>query len=367
MKYYSLKNILKKDCVYNVIYGKRSNGKTYSVLQYIIERYFSTGKQGAIIRRWQIDLKQARCTEMFSSLTANGVVKRASKGKFTGIHYIGRRFYFCNYDDDTGKPIYSDNDLFCYIFALSEMEHDKSISFPDVQTILFDEFLAANHNYLFNEFTLFMNTLSTIIRNRTDVKIFMLGNTVDINSPYFSEMGLTHIKEQAQGTIDIYRYTDDRLTIAVEYCADIRSSKSNSDFYFAFDNPHLEMIKHGLWDLGLYPHKPRDFNNNDIKFIYFIEYNGNIYQCEIIVLSDFTFTYIHEKTTPIKAPEKDVIYSLDFTSKVNVFNSLEKPLYQVNRKILYYFENNLVYYQNNKVGNAITGFIKDSRRLNNGF
>lgn len=33
LKYYSLDNILKKNCVYNVIFGERSNGKTYAVLK----------------------------------------------------------------------------------------------------------------------------------------------------------------------------------------------------------------------------------------------------------------------------------------------------------------------------------------------
>ena len=33
MHYYSLQKILKKNAVYNVIFGERSNGKTYSVLK----------------------------------------------------------------------------------------------------------------------------------------------------------------------------------------------------------------------------------------------------------------------------------------------------------------------------------------------
>ena len=39
VKYYSLKNILKKNAQYNMIFGERSNGKTYSVLYYALENY----------------------------------------------------------------------------------------------------------------------------------------------------------------------------------------------------------------------------------------------------------------------------------------------------------------------------------------
>ena len=38
-KYYSLKNIQQKDATYNVIFGERSNGKTYAVLKQALENY----------------------------------------------------------------------------------------------------------------------------------------------------------------------------------------------------------------------------------------------------------------------------------------------------------------------------------------
>ena len=41
-KYYSLNNILKNNSTYNIIFGERSNGKTYSVLKHSIDtlRFF---------------------------------------------------------------------------------------------------------------------------------------------------------------------------------------------------------------------------------------------------------------------------------------------------------------------------------------
>ena len=40
IKYYSLNNILKKHAQYNVIFGKRSNGKTFACLEYGIKEFF---------------------------------------------------------------------------------------------------------------------------------------------------------------------------------------------------------------------------------------------------------------------------------------------------------------------------------------
>ena len=50
-KFYSLKTILSKDAQYNIIFGERSNGKTYSVLKYGLEKFCKTGEQTAIVRR----------------------------------------------------------------------------------------------------------------------------------------------------------------------------------------------------------------------------------------------------------------------------------------------------------------------------
>lgn len=50
-KFYTLDNILKKDCTYNVIFGERSNGKTYSVLLYGLKEWIKNGGQFEIVRR----------------------------------------------------------------------------------------------------------------------------------------------------------------------------------------------------------------------------------------------------------------------------------------------------------------------------
>lgn len=354
-KYYDIKNILNKNSVYNVIIGERSNGKTYSTLKYAIEHYFKTGGQLAILRRWKEDITGRRASDIFSALNANDEIYKISKGQYKGICYYASKFYFCTYDEN-GKPIYNDNDIFAYSFALSENEHNKSISYPKIQTIIFDEFLT-NKLYLNDEFVLFMNTISTIVRQRTDVKIFMLGNTVNRFSPYFQEMGLNHILKQEQGSIDIYTYGDSNLTVAVEYCKSLKSSKENN-FYFAFDNPKLHMITGGAWEIGIYPHLPTKYTNRHIIFTYFIIYESVIYQCEVIQKDELNFTYIHLKTTPIKNDSKDLIYTFEYIPKLNYNRNIYKPINKLQERLLWYYKTDRVFYQNNEVGNAINNYLK---------
>lgn len=354
-KFYSLERIKKKQAVYNLIIGERSNGKTYAVLLEGLKHFVETGGQIGIVRRWQEDIKGKRASGIWNAINENGEVAKITNGEFTGITYFNGRFYLCNYDEK-GKPIYSDNDCMGYVFALSDMEHNKSISYPKIQIIMFDEFLTKTL-YLNDEFVLFMNTISTIVRKRKDVKIYMLGNTVNKYSPYFLEMGLNNVKDMEQGTIDIYRYGDSELTVAVEYCATNKNRKENN-FYFAFDNPKLAMITGGAWEMAIYPHLPIKYKPKHIMFTYFIEFNDMLYQCEIVLIDDITFTYIHRKTTDIKNPDTDLIYSLQFNPRMNYNRSIYNPINKVQQKIMWYFKTDRVFYQDNSVGDEVSNYLK---------
>jgi len=357
--YYDLRNILKTDCTYNIIIGERSNGKTYACLKYGVEKYFKTGEQFAIVRRWQTDIRGNRASEMFSSLIKNGEIKKLSKGEYEGIHYWAGKFYPCNYDD-RGKAIYNDNEVIAYPFSLSDTEHNKSISYPNITTIIFDEFIT-RQVYLPDEFILFMNTISTIVRERTNVKIFMLGNTVDKYCPYFKEMGLKDIHKQTQGTIDIYRYGNSKLRVGVEYCKSLGKSKANN-FYFAFNNPKLEMIKTGAWELDFYPHLPVKYKPKNVLFTYFIEYEEQLFQANIILVDNNLFTYIHRKTTEIKNPDKDLVYTFEYISKMNYNRNILKPRNKLEQKIKEFFIYDKVYYQDNEVGEVINNYLMECRK-----
>ena len=359
MKYYSLNKINKKDATYNVIFGERSNGKTYATLKQALENYFDNGSQFAYIRRWSVDVQPKRMNNLFNAIIEDGYLEKLSGGKFTAIFYRTGRFYLCTYNDK-GKPIYNEEDVIGYAFSLSENEHNKANSYPKVTTIIFDEFLT-NKIYLPDEFILFMNTVSTIVRQRTNVKIYMLGNTVNKFCPYFKEMGLTNILSMKQGTIDLYTYGESKLKVAVEY-ADSKKKFKKNNFYFAFNNPKLKMITGGAWELNIYPHAPVKWLPKNIIFTYFIDFNDNIYQCEIINKDTNVFTYIHEKTTPIKNPDKDIIYTLDYNPKINYNVNILKPLTDYQQKITWFYTHDRVYYQDNNVGDAINNYLKICKR-----
>ena len=356
-KYYSLKKINSKNATYNVIFGERSNGKTYACLEQALKNYFEHGKQFAYIRRWSDDIAPKRMNNLFNAMLDK--VEKFSDGEFHSIIYRTGVFYLANYNKD-GKAIYNDQDIIGYAFNLSASEHNKANSYPNITMIIFDEFLT-NKYYLPDEFVLFMNTVSTIIRQRTDVKIYMLGNTVNKFCPYFGEMGLNNVLNQEQGTIDVYTYGKSKLKVAVEYANNNKLLKKNN-YYFAFDNPKLKMITSGAWELNIYPHAPIKWRPKNELFHFFIIFNGITYQCDVISRDQYNFIFVHNKTTPIKRPDKDLIYSLDYHAGMNYNRNILRPKLELEKNIAFMFSHDMVYYQDNEVGEAISNYIKICRQ-----
>lgn len=367
IEYYSLDKILKKNTQYKVIFGKRSNGKTYAVLERAIKRYFKDGCELAYIRRNDVDMKGKNATTLFNNHVENGLIEKYSKGVWTDVFYSGRRWYFCRWEeDDKGhRQMIKDEKPFCYGFVLSGMEHDKSTSYPRVRMIVFDEFLSRGY-YLPDEFILFMNCLSTIARLRTDVEIYMLGNTVNKYCPYFAEMGLKNVKTMEQGTIDVYRYGDSGLKVAVEYTSPTTGATGKGNVLFAFNNPKLQMITHGDWEIDIYPHLPYRYKSEDVIYTYFVEFDGEKLQCEIIrggededgKRVDAMITYIHQKTSDWKHPDKDVIFSPEISPLRNRYTRITNPIDRRTQKILECFKRDKVFYQNNEVGEIMNNYLK---------
>ena len=353
-KFYDLTNILDKEAQYNIIIGERSNGKTYAVLLHGVKSYAKTGSQMAIVRRWRDDFVGKRGATMFNALVDNGEIKKATKNEWTDVYYFSSRWYFCRYDENGNRE--TCETPFAYGFSLSGMEHDKSTSYPRITTILFDEFVSRS-GYLPDEFSLFMNTISTIVRNRKQgIKIFMCGNTVSKYCPYFGEMGLKHIKEMKQGDIDLYTYGDSDLRVAVEFCKPNKSGK-DSDVFFAFDNPRLKMISSGVWEVGIYPHCPTKIRPKDIVFTYYIIFDTDVCECNVVLQENKYFTFIHRKTSELKSPDEDLIYSTQFDARPNWRRKITIPRSDLERRIAEFYIKDKIFYDSNETGEIIRNYL----------
>lgn len=358
-KFYDVTKLVKShpECQYNIVFGERSNGKTTSALKDVgLKKYFDSGEkeQFAYIRRWDTDIKRKNMTELFAFINTCGEIGKLSKGKYDTVLFRTGKFYMAKHDGD--DLIVSEYPC-GFVFALNNAEHDKSVSYPNITTLIFDEFIS-RMGYLADEFVTFTNVVSTIVRQRDDVKIFMLGNTVNKFCPYFGEMGLKHIKDMKQGSVDVYTYGDSSLRVAVEYCSPTsKSGGKASDVYFCFNNPKLNMITGGVWEINMYPHCPCKYAPKDVMFTFFLEFDGELLQAEIVLKENKNFLFFHRKTTPIKNPDSDIIVSSEYNPQSNYVMCLTRQNTKFEQKIMSMFKTNKVFYQDNEVGEIVRNYI----------
>lgn len=356
-EFYDVHKLLKAypDCYYYVVFGERSNGKTYSSLQYALEEYVKSGNQFAYLRRYAEDIRPKNLSNLFSGHVDNGLIVKLTKGEWDNIVYSRSRFYFERIKEDGTREV---SETPCgFAFDLNSMEHYKSTSFPRITTVIFDEFMSRS-GYLPNEFILFTNSLSTIIRHRDNVKIIMLGNTVNKSCPYFGEMGLRHIKDQEPGTVDVYQYSQTQLKVVCEYTGSAakRGGKA-SDVYFAFDNPELQMITSGAWEIGIYPHLDTKYRPADVVMDFFVEYEDELLHGEVIVTDAGDFIFLHAKTTDIKEPDNDIVYTTKPSTRWNYRMCLTKQHDELSKYILTCLRENKIFYSTNEVGEVMRNYV----------
>lgn len=309
-KYYSLARIHKYKAIYNMIIGQRSNGKTYAWKEVCIDNYLKDGSKGAYIRRFDEEIKPKNLGKLFD---VHEIFER-SKGKWNAFTYKSGSFYMCNKDD--GSVLNCDTEPFCNCYALNTWETSKGADKGVVSTVCFDEFMTRKA-YLPNEFVLFQQILSSIIRDRDKVTIYMLANTVNKFCPYFKEMGLSHVSDMKQGDIELYKFGEkSELTVAVEYCAEAKNTSKVKKFY-AFDNPQLEMITSGSWEIALYPHAPLVYDKYDIICRFYIKFDKKIACGDVIKNKKYLYIFYHMHTGNHIPDENDIVYLEEHDGLIN--------------------------------------------------
>jgi hypothetical protein len=130
----------------------------------VINRFKKNGKQFVWVRRYQTEIDTL--TDFWADIKS----------------------FFPNDElSQQGNELYINGELAGYLIALSTSMRLKSVAFPLVTTIIFDEFIIdkGRLNYLRNEAQVFMELYETIARMRENVVAVFLGNAISIVNPYF--------------------------------------------------------------------------------------------------------------------------------------------------------------------------------------
>lgn len=180
-KFYNFNRILSFNAQYNYIAGARGIGKTYGAKLKATKDSILKGHEFIYLRRYKTEIKAAKMT-FFDDYTE----------KFPDYDFQ------VSGDFAQRAPVETRNDkkrewtTMGYFIALSNSQSKKSVTYPRVRTIIFDEFITESGHlrYLTDEFTVFNNLYNTVDRYRDNVRVLFLANAVSIMNPYFMELDI---------------------------------------------------------------------------------------------------------------------------------------------------------------------------------
>lgn len=389
MKYYELDNILAKNAHYNFVIGERSNGKTTAVLRHIVKDYYETGRRGAIIRQMEEDIKGHKGASLFAGMISAGMIDELTDGEFQGVKFHNRAYYLGR-QNEMGEWIY-EKEPFAHIFAVSQAIHYKSNSYPNVGTIMFDEFMRQDHVYLVDEVVQFLNLVSTIVREKNDAIIFLIANTVSWNSPYFKKFGLKNVSQMKPGTIATVEYKRKRptgkelvMTVAIEYCENTASYGGKaSDVYFLIDDERVNMITDGSFAIPSYPPCPHHFTAENVKLTCWVISDETILRCRLLKVDREVFFFVDTIDRFMRQPgetvgsmqpdwerfnilldkRRDLVYSMEFSSDPSHYTNPAMPY--ADRRTRWFpdaLRANRVFFESNEAGEELMYYLTQAQK-----
>ena len=268
--HYNIDTLDSYDALINIIWGERSNGKSYQVKhKKAIIPFLESMVKDAIKRDRFILVRRLReeiTTEKIERYFADVDIASLTNNEYNIITYYRKEIYLGRYNIEDGKV--KRGEKIGYVVALSTEQHYAGASYLDVKNIIFEEFMSRSV-YLANEPDKLMNFWNTVDRKRGIVKMWLVGNTISRVCPYLTDWGLQNIvKNQKQGTI-ITKYLDTgtendegipiQIKLAIEYC------KSTGKSSFAIGK-HKDMLNKGSWQSDPQPHLPKSRKEYKLLF-----------------------------------------------------------------------------------------------------
>lgn len=189
--HWSSHDLLTRGGMWNYAIGGRGVGKTYDAKVKRTKHFLKTGKQFIYLRRYETEFKDK--AEFFQDV----------KEQFPGheIKVEGMRVYIRKREevDESGEVVKKYGwQCFCHLVALSTTVGKKSVPYPDVDYIVFDEFIIDKGfiRYMSNEVKIFLEFYNTVDRFTDRVRCLFLANAISIVNPYFTYFGIKPRKGQ---------------------------------------------------------------------------------------------------------------------------------------------------------------------------
>ena len=356
--HYNIDELRKENADINILYGERSNGKSYQLKHKLaVVKYILTGTRFILMRRWKDEISLTSIEQYFKDVD----VEKLTDGKYNTIIMWTKKLYFARYEvDKNGQFKTVKGDHIGYVVALSTEQHYAGASYLDVEDIIFEEFMSRD-SYLANEPNKLMNFYCTVDRKRGTTRLWLVGNTISRVCPYIYDWGLHEIiAKQKQGTIvtkTINATEDDEIKLAIEYCASTGVSSHTIG--------NTKMLSDGSWQTYPQPHLEKSYNNYKVLYKFIFQFQGFKFISEYLMDKDE-----HDKTCWFIKPYNGKINNktLVISDTIKVSKYWQRDIYSISLKneklqnLLNTFKENNIFYSDDLCGTDFKQVIDFSIR-----
>lgn len=302
-KYYNPTKADFDRCGYVVAMSDRTHGKTTETMLFGMVMHKLYGTVIHYFRCQSDSIKPYALNQLFPVIVQNGYIEKLTDGKYNGVYYYGHKWYYCVYDED-GRRVETAPTHFCICMHLGESDMRKSgYNCPMGDIIIFDEFIEIS-GYGFNDFLHLSDLISTVFRHRLKPVVFMLSNTIDLNSPWFDEFCIRDDVESLEH--GEARYVESPLgSVLFIELLEVNSSEQVSAFvkrFFGFPNPKLSAITgRGTWATEQYQHirKRTEREKDEVRVLWnrlYLRQSGKLLKLQLVEDSTGMCVYVFPAT-----------------------------------------------------------------------
>lgn len=332
---------------YFVLLSERSAGKTTNIILLGLCAHEICGTQLQYIRQHSDMITPKTSRQLFDTILRYDYISKVTGGRWHSVTYWAAGWYYCN-TDDNGKVTERAEKPFMYCLGLNKAEDYKSVYNSSLgDWIIYDEFVS--RYYRQDEFIEFCDVVKTIIRDRQEPVIFMLGNTLDRYNHYFAELEILNITTSLPVGEHTETITAKGTPIYIEIVTKEKTPErlTFNRLFFGFKNKKLGAITGEDWAITPVQHiDDKDADSRSIihKALYLI-IEGQLLQLELAYSEKYG---THVLAHLAKKPYPDSrIYSVELMEDKRYryrfgFDELDKLIWTLYARKKFYYANNLV-------------------------
>jgi hypothetical protein len=249
--WYDKSEMLSYNKLFNFVLGPRGDGKSYDMKKWVIKDFKKTGAEAIIVRRYKEELH------------------KFEKNYFNDIWHE-----FPNDELKTeGGKILINGKIAGYFVPLSTSTKERSVAYPNVNKIIFEEFVIDKGAVRYlpggKEVDTFLDFYETVARMRDNVRAVFVANSISVINPYFLFWNIK-IDPKKRFTVKDH--------VVVELIKNNAYTRAKQDTRFG------QMMKDTHW--GKYAFEGEFLRDDstfvekktpESKFAYGVKYNGCVY------------------------------------------------------------------------------------------